>query len=120
MLLLIILIFLYFFKICAPFTDRISKINNTEVDNAKDIDIVMPMFNLIEYSGNYSKTPGSLWKSCKDIPAVNNNEDIVDFTGTNTTDSFKFKTKITGQNDNNGRIDNVEIMVPLKYFLEDS
>ena len=41
------------FKICAPFTDSISKINNTQVDNAKDIDIVMPMYNLIEYSNNY-------------------------------------------------------------------
>ena len=49
------------FKNCAPFTKCISKINNTEIDNAKDIDIVMPMYNLIEYSDNYSKTSGSLW-----------------------------------------------------------
>ena len=99
------------FKNCAPFTDCISKINNTQVDNAKDIDIVVPMYNLIEYSDNYSKTSGSLWQYCKDIPAVNNNGDIVDFNGTNATDSFNFKT---GQTNNNGRIDNVEIMVPLK------
>ena len=99
------------FKNCAPFTDCISKINNTQVDNAKDIDIVMPMYNLIEYSDNYSKTSGSLWQYCKDIPAVNNNGDIVDFNGTNATDSFNFRT---GQTNNNGRIDNVEIMVPLK------
>ena len=50
------------------------------------------------------------------MPAVNNNGDIVDFNGANATDSFNFKTKITGQTDNNGRIDNVEIMVPLKYL----
>ena len=49
------------FKNCAPFTNWISKINNTQIDNAKDIDIVMPMYNLIEYSNNYSKTYGSLW-----------------------------------------------------------
>ena len=103
------------FKNCAPFTDCISKINNIQVDNAKDIDIVMPMYNLIEYSNNYSKTYGSLLQH-KDIPAVNNNGDIVDFNGDNATDSFNFKTKITGQTDNNGRIDNVEIMVPLKYL----
>ena len=48
------------FKNCTPFKDCISKINNTQVDNATDIDIVMPMYNLIEYSGNYSKTSGSL------------------------------------------------------------
>ena len=39
-----------------------SKINNTQADNANDIDIVMPVFNLIEYSDNYSKTSGSLWQ----------------------------------------------------------
>ena len=41
------------FKNCAPFTKCINRINNTEIDNAKDIDIVMPMYNLIEYSDNY-------------------------------------------------------------------
>ena len=48
------------FKNCAPFTRCISKINNTQVDNAKDIDVVMPMYNLTQYSDNYSKTSGSL------------------------------------------------------------
>ena len=50
------------FKNCAPFTKCISRINNTDIDNAQDIDIVMPMHNLIEYSDNYSKTSGSLWQ----------------------------------------------------------
>ena len=49
------------FKINAPFTDCISKINNTQVDNAKYFDVVMPMYNFIEYSDSYSKTFGSLW-----------------------------------------------------------
>ena len=49
------------FKNFAPFTNCISVINNTQIDNAKDIDIVIPMYNLIEYSDNYSKTSGSLW-----------------------------------------------------------
>ena len=103
------------FKICAPFTNRISKINNTQIDNAEYTDIVMPMYNLIEYSDNYSKTSGSLWQYCKEIPAVNNDGDIVDFNGANATDSFNFKTKITGQtaaDNNNGNIAgrvNVEI-----------
>ena len=65
------------FKKCALFTDCISKINNTQVDNAKDIDIVMAMYNLIEYSNNYSKTSRSLWQYCKDILAVNNDGNIV-------------------------------------------
>ena len=108
------------FKNCAPFTNCISKINNTQIDNAEYIDIVMPMYNLIEYSDNYSKTSGSLWQYCKEIQAVNNDGDIIDFNGVNATDSFNFKTKITGQaaannnNDNIARRVNVEIMVPLK------
>ena len=78
--------------------------------------MVMPMYKVIEYSDNYSKTSGSLWQYCKDIPVINNDGNIVDFNGVNATDSFNFKTKITGQTDNNGRIDNIEIMVPLKYL----
>ena len=59
------------FKNCAPFTKCISRINNTDIDNAHDIDIVMPMYNLIEYSDNYSKTSGSLWQYYKDDPNDN-------------------------------------------------
>ena len=57
------------FKNCAPFTNCISEINNAQIDYAKDIDIVMPMYNLIKYSDDYAKTTGSLWQYCKDIPA---------------------------------------------------
>ena len=80
----------------------------------------MMMYNLIEYSNNYSKTSGSLWQYCKEIQAVNNDGDIIDFNGVNATDSFNFKTNVTGQaaaNNNNdiiARRVNVEIMVPLK------
>ena len=103
------------FKNCAPFTNCISEINNTQIDNAKDIDIVMPMYNLIEYSDNYAKTTGSLWQYCKDIPARDANNIIEEFTESNTTDSFKFKAKITGQTRNDGTKD-VKIIVPLKYL----
>ena len=48
------------FKNCTPFINGISEINNTQIDNAKDIDIVMPMYNLIEYRDNYAKASGSL------------------------------------------------------------
>ena len=81
----------------------------------------MPIYNSIEYSDNYSETSGSLWQYCKDIPAINDGGAIVDFNGANATDSFIFKTKITGQtaaDNNNGNIAervDVEIMVPLKY-----
>ena len=100
------------FKNYAPFTNCI---NNTQIGNAKDIDIVMPMYNLIEYSDNYAKTTGSLWQYSKDIPARNNNDEIVIFAEGNVTDSFNFKVKITSRTGNDGTKD-VEIMVPLKYL----
>ena len=104
------------FKNCAPFTNCISEINNTQIDNAKDIDIVMPMYNLIEYSDNYAKTTGSLWQYCKNIPARNNaNNAIIIFAEANTTASFNFKVKITGRTGDDGTKD-VEIMIPLKYL----
>ena len=103
------------FKNCAPFTSCISIINNTQIDNAEYIDIVMPMYNLIEYNDNYSKTSGDLWQYCKEILTVDYNGNIIDFNGANVTDSFNFKTNITGQTNKDGII-NVEIMVLVKYL----
>ena len=91
------------FKNCAPFTSCISEINNTQGDNAKDIDIVMPMYNSIEYSDNYVKTPGSLWQYYRDEPSDN----------LANSESFKFKVKITGKTPANDNEKDVEIMVPL-------
>ena len=54
------------FKISAPFIDFISEIDNKEIGHTKDIDVVMPMYNLIEYSHNYSRTSGSLWQYYRD------------------------------------------------------
>ena len=71
------------------------------------------MYNLIEYSGNYSKTSGSFSQYCKDIPAVNNIGNIVECNGANATDSFNVKAKITSQTENNGT-KRIEIMVSLK------
>ena len=103
------------FKNCAPFTNCISEIDNMQIDKANDIDIVIPMYNLIEYSDNYAKTTGSLWQYCKDMPSRNNNDEIIIFRFNNTTNSFNFKAKITGQTGDDGAKD-VEIMVPLKYL----
>ena len=85
------------FKNCAPFTNCKSRINKTQVDDAHDVDGAMSMFNLLEYTDNYSKTSGILWQYCKDEPAINAaNGNIVDFNVANAiTDSFKIKEKIT-------------------------
>ena len=83
-----------------------NRINNTDIDNAHDIDIVMPMYNLIEYSDNYSKISGSLWQYYKDDP----NDNLTD------SKSFKSEVKKTGKTPDDGNTKDVEIIVPLKYF----
>ena len=62
-----------------PFTNYLSEINSTQVDNAKDLDLVMSMYNLIEYSDHYLKTSRSLFQYYWDEPTSNNNVYIVDF-----------------------------------------
>ena len=91
---------------CTPFTKCVSRINGTDIDNAQDIDIVMSMCNLIEYSDNYSKTFGSLCQHYKDEP----NDNLVD------SESFKSKVKITKKTPAARNTKDVEIMVPLKYL----
>ena len=103
------------FKNCAPFTSCITETNNTQVDYVEDIDIVMPMYNLIEYKDAYSKTLGSLWQYYREEPALDSNGNNIDFPANNNSNSFKFKQQITGQTRNGGTKD-VEIMVPLKYL----
>ena len=85
------------FKNYAPFTNCISE-NNTQADNAKDIDIVMPIYNLVEYSDNYAKTTGSIWQYFRDEP----NDNLAN------SESFKSKIKITGKTDDDNEKD-VEI-----------
>ena len=94
------------FNNSAPFINCISEIINTQIDNATDIDIVMPMYNLIEYSGNYAKISGSLWQYFRDEP----NDNLADY------ESFRSKIKITGKTRNNKNLKDVEIMVLLKYL----
>ena len=91
------------FKNCAPFTKCLSRINNTDIDTAQDIDIVMSMYDLIEYSDNYWKKSGSLWQYYKDDP----NDNITH------SESFKSKRKITDKTPGAGNTKNVEIFVPL-------
>ena len=63
------------FRNCAPFSKCIAKIDGTTIDDAEDLDLVIPMYNVIEYSPNYSKTTGSLWFHLKD-EATDSNADI--------------------------------------------
>ena len=98
------------FKNCAPFEKCRTEINETFVDEADFINITMPMYNLIEYSNNYSDTSGSLWQFKRD-----GIEEDLDLTLDanhipNNSSSFKYKSSfITNRN-------GVKIVVPLKYL----
>ena len=83
--------FLAFLK-NAPFTNCISKINNVLIANAEDLDVVMPMYNLFEYSKNYRKTTESLWNYYRDEP---NNPPVANYNADPITDSASFKYKIS-------------------------
>ena len=83
------------FKNNTTFISCISKINNMLIDNAEDLDVVMPMYNLLEYSKNYSKTTGSLWNYYRDelTDDTNNNNNLNN--NVTNSESFKYKTSIT-------------------------
>ena len=119
------------FKNNAPFTNCISKINNVLIYNAEDLDIVMPMYNLLEYSKYYKKKTGRFWNYYRDEPnkpplndddppTIHYNADTI-----TNSESFKCKSSITGKTsnaNNNSEQENtkpkrnLEIVVPLKYL----
>ena len=84
----------------------ISEKNNPQMNNAKDIDIVMPIYNLTKYRDNYSKTSGSLWQYYRDELAV-----VI-----LNSKWFNCKISITGKALADGNTTDVEIAVPIKYF----
>ena len=106
------------FKNNAPFINCISKINGVKIDNVEDLDVVMLMYNLLEYSKNYRKTTGSFWNCYRDEPS-----DPI----SSNSESFKYKTSITGNTYNlvagNANYDvtkvgknETEVVIPLKYL----
>ena len=111
----------------APFVSCITRINGELIEDADDLDIVMSMYNLLEYSKNYRKTIGSLYNYYGDElsdDADDNNFDNINIVNSNT---FKYKNKITGNtyNVNTGvqgydvnknRTQEVELAIPLKYL----
>ena len=98
----------------ASFISCISKINGELIENAEDLDIVMPMYNLLEYSKNYRKTTGSLFNYYRDEPKSgaegNLNYAIKD------SKSFDYKTSIIGELEDNNTEKDTEIAIPLKYL----
>ena len=89
------------FKNCAPFSTCTTKTNDIFADEANHIYIATPMYNLIEYSDNYSDTSGTLWQFKRDEVPANNNEHLT----INNSESFKYKAALLGEtaNRNNGK-----------------
>ena len=102
------------FKSCAPFARCVTHINDEHIDTAESLDIVMNMYNLIEYSYNYSITSGTLWQFIQHDQNMNNGNpsDL-----TNSSISFKYKPSILGSPavGNNGLLKNAKIVTPLRY-----
>ena len=94
------------FKNYASFTDCISEINNTQIDNTKYINVVMPMYNLIEYTKIYSKTSELYCRNYRN----DSNNNIAE------SELFKYKIKITGNTPTAGSTKDVKLAVPLKYL----
>ena len=103
------------FKNCGPFTKCITKNDGTKLDDAEDLDLVVLINNLVEYSSNYSDETGGLWFCSKD-EATNFNADIAN---TNNLKSFIYEAKLlenTEFDGDNEILENATIAVPLRYF----
>ena len=106
------------FKNNAPFINCISKINGVKTDNVEDLDVAMPMYNLLEYSKNYRKATGSLWNYYRDEPSN---------PFSSNSESLKYKTSITENTYNVGvgeewydankvGKNKAEVVIPLKHL----
>ena len=116
------------FKNNAPFINCISKINGIKIDNAEDLDVVMPMYNLLEYSKNHKKTTGSLWNYYRDQPSnpLSTNSESFKYKTSITKNTYNVDEKIT--DDDGNEVDNpnydankvgkneTEVVIPLKHL----
>ena len=104
------------FKNNALFINCITKIYGIKIDNTEELDVVMPMYNLLEYSKNHKKTIGSLWNYYRDEPNSSTDNDNITHSILNSK-SFDYKANFIGSVTNNNLIKNdVKIVIPLKHF----
>ena len=107
------------FKNCAPFTRCVTHINDGYVETAENVDIIMPIYNLIEYSDSYADSSGSLYQFKRDESSINNTGNLLNVALDNST-SFKYKASLLGKatdadgNDRSSK--NTKMVVPLKYL----
>ena len=107
------------FKNCAPFTRCVTHINDEHVETAGNLDIVMPMYNLIEYSDNCSDSTGSLYQFKRDESPMNGDKNPLNVALDNST-SFKYKAfllgKATDADGNDRSLKDTKMVVSLKYL----
>ena len=103
----------------APFYSCLTKINCKFIDFSDDLYVVMPLYNLLHYSKSYRKTPGSLFNCYKDEPnsgCNNNNRDKIHYS-IKDSESFNYKTSITGKLENHeDELKSIKVVVPFKYL----
>ena len=104
------------FKNNTPFINCITKINGIKIDNAENLDVVIPMYNLLEYYRNYRKTTGSLWNYYRDQPNSRTDDDNITHSILNS-ESFDYKASfISCVTNNNLTKNDVKIVIPLKHL----
>ena len=107
------------FKNCAPFTRCATHINDEHIETAENLDIIMPVYNLIEYSDNYTDYSGSLYQFKRGESPMNNAGNPNNVALDNST-SFKYKASLLGKADdaagNDRSLKNTKIVLPLKYL----
>ena len=108
------------FKNCVPFTRCVTHINEEHVETTENFDIIMSMYNLIEYSDNYSNSSGSLYQFKRDESPMNDDRNPLNVTFNNSS-SFKYKANLLGKatdaDGNDRSLRNTKIVVPLKYLF---
>ena len=105
------------FKNNAPFINCILKINGVKIDNAEDLEVVMPMYNLLEYIKNYKKTTGSLWNYYRDQPSSTIGDNNITHSILNS-ESFDYNASFmeNGVTHDNLTKNDVKVVVPLKHL----
>ena len=107
------------FKNCAPFARCVTHINDEHVETVENLDVIMPMYNLIEYSDNYADSSGSLCQFKRDESPTNDDGNPLNVALDNST-SFKYKAIILGKagdaDGNDRSLKNIKLVVPLKYL----
>ena len=107
------------FQNCAPFTRCVTHVHDEHVETAENVNIIMPMYNLAEYSGNYADSSRSIYQFKRDQSPTNDAGNTLNVALDNST-SFKYKASLLGKatdaSGNDRSLKTTKMVVPLKYL----